>query len=196
MVVFAFKIEEIALCKFIFVLGDLADLFQEEAGDLCEFDRFFDGLIEGAKRKMAKREEPEYYSLYDAPSTGISISGADEIERSSWTTTARLVPADEISFVMPEPPALTESYGIDEPDFAQENVGAVDNYGLSLGDIRALDLLIHGTASITDPTLAERINEAFSDCFGDVILEERSGSYVIIEDYYEEVAEWLSTQTI
>ena len=24
-------------------MGDLADLFQEEAGDLCEFDRFFDG---------------------------------------------------------------------------------------------------------------------------------------------------------
>ena len=159
-------------------------------------DRFFDGLIEGAKRKMAKREEPEYYSLYDAPSTGISISGADEIERSSWITTARLVPEDEITFVMPEPTAITEPYGIDELDSAQASVDTVDNYGLSSADIRALDMLIHGTASITNPTLAERINEAFSDGFGDVILEECSGSYVIIEDYYEEVAEWLSTQTI
>ena len=159
-------------------------------------DRFFDGLIEGAKRKMAKREEPEYYSLYDAPSTGISISGADEIERDSWSTTARLVPEDEIDFVTP---TVSEQ---NTPDIAEKvdalpcNENTADTYGLSVADIRALNSLLHGESSITDPTLAERINESFYDGFGDVILEECSGSYTIIEDYYEEVAEWLSTQTI
>ena len=39
---------------------------------------------------------------------------------------------------------------------------------------------------------AERINEAFADNFGDVILEDDGTSgFVIIEDYLEDVIEWL-----
>ena len=40
--------------------------------------------------------------------------------------------------------------------------------------------------------LAERINEAFADNFGDVILEESdTGGYKVIDDYTEEISEWL-----
>ena len=39
--------------------------------------------------------------------------------------------------------------------------------------------------------LAEEINEAFSDNFGDVILERPGEEYAIIEDYMEDVTEWL-----
>ena len=41
-------------------------------------------------------------------------------------------------------------------------------------------------------TIAEKINEAFSDNFGDVILEESDmGELKVIDDYFEEIGKWL-----
>ena len=40
-------------------------------------------------------------------------------------------------------------------------------------------------------TIAERINEAFSDAIGDVIIENTGDGFAIIEDYREEICEWL-----
>ncbi|MBQ2738410.1 MAG: hypothetical protein IJF38_06935 [Clostridia bacterium] len=37
----------------------------------------------------------------------------------------------------------------------------------------------------------ERINEAFSDGFGDVIIENTGDGFALIEDYLEEITEWL-----
>ena len=41
-------------------------------------------------------------------------------------------------------------------------------------------------------TVAERINEAFSDSFGDIILEGEGSRITTIEDYKEEIEEWLT----
>ena len=39
----------------------------------------------------------------------------------------------------------------------------------------------------------EQINEIFADNFGDVILcETDDSSFKIIDDYYEEIAEWIN----
>ena len=43
---------------------------------------------------------------------------------------------------------------------------------------------------------AERINEAFSDNLGDVILECDGEAYNLIDDYREDVIEWLEKITI
>ena len=44
---------------------------------------------------------------------------------------------------------------------------------------------------IDDDATVERINEAFSDGFGDVIIEDTGDGFAIIEDYQEEISEWL-----
>ena len=42
-----------------------------------------------------------------------------------------------------------------------------------------------------EEAMVERINEAFSDGFGDVIIENTGDGFAIIEDYKEEITEWL-----
>ena len=49
--------------------------------------------------------------------------------------------------------------------------------------------------AVTKTIDAERINEAFSDGFGDVILECTDEGYSIIDDYREEIGEWLLSLT-
>ena len=48
-----------------------------------------------------------------------------------------------------------------------------------------------GKRGIDDESAVERINEAFSDGFGDVIIEDNGDGFSIIEDYIEDVKEWL-----
>ena len=43
----------------------------------------------------------------------------------------------------------------------------------------------------TEDTLAEEINMAFSDFFGDIILEPTENGYAVIEDYRDEVEKWI-----
>jgi hypothetical protein len=40
--------------------------------------------------------------------------------------------------------------------------------------------------------MAARINEIFLDLIGDIVLSDENGDYVLIEDYREDVTEWLS----
>ena len=40
--------------------------------------------------------------------------------------------------------------------------------------------------------MASRINEIFLDRIGDIVLTEEDGDYRLIEDYREDVLEWLS----
>ena len=47
------------------------------------------------------------------------------------------------------------------------------------------------SGDIPEESVVERINEAFADGFGDVIIEPTDSGYGIIEDYKEEIIEWL-----
>ncbi len=146
-------------------------------------DGYFAPLAEREKQKNAIVEKPEYEKLYDAPREALSFAGADELERASWTTTARLV---EEEIFAPEANSAPEEPEILEPGEVS------DSYGLSSEDITALyEIIKQGTEDIT---LAERINEAFADGFGDVILDFDGEKYEIIEDYREEIEKWLKTQ--
>ena len=154
-------------------------------------DSYFASIFEYERRMKEREVAPEYEKLYDAESTGLSFVGADEIERVSWSTTARLVVEDEESRIensaesTPEPPC--------EPDVCETDVNSSqsETYGLSNRDIALIRAAYDGHGELIDDGAMERINEAFSDGFGDVILEHDGEKYIIIEDYKEEIGEWL-----
>ena len=159
-------------------------------------DCYFDALIEKNKRIAVKQNQPEYERLYDAPSEELSFIGADEIERISWDTTARLcennedIESESINSVDAEKYSAAE-YLQENPntDCAVSNI----NYGLDKEELIFIASLLEGvkTSDISSVGMVEHINEAFADGFGDVVIEETDKGFEIIEDYVEDVTEWL-----
>ncbi len=157
------------------------------------------------ERIRARAKIPEYEKLYDAPSVGLSFEGADEIERSSWLTTQRLVaeaeedceeaiPAKNSS---PEEPKCEPKEPKCEP---KEQEKPCDECPLSKFDVEALKA-IRAEASLDSfdgielDSAVERINEAFSDMLGDVVIYHDGERYTIYDDYTEEIGEWLQKIT-
>ena len=160
-------------------------------------DGYFTELFDKVNRERAKAARPEYERFYESDSVGISTADADEIERASWDTTARLVEdIDEYS---------------DETDDKCENIAEIavgeidtgaDTYGLSCDMIEFIRAALVGDfamqTSVSErigellDSIADSINEAFSDGFGDVILEYADEGYKVIDDYKEDIEEWLS----
>lgn len=161
-------------------------------------DRYFDRLFEEESKKKAKANLPEYEKLYDAPREKLSFAGADEIEKASWSTTLRLVEDNEDAecerdiYPLPksDPTPAEPTSAEPAPAAEAEETSGLSDYGLSKDEIKRLFALSRGEADMDD-SLAERINEAFADGFGDVILENDGEKYRIIEDYEEEIGEWL-----
>ncbi len=173
-------------------------------------DGYFDTLIRKERARRERENLPEYEKLYDAPTEALSFSGADEIERISWQTTLKLVEdTDDAPEALEEckesPTEALEDKSARLSEFSEKcypcvekktdgNAKAVNSYGLSDGDIGLIREALSG-AAVRDFAAMERINEAFSDGFGDVILESDGDAYILIEDYKEEVSEWISKIT-
>ena len=130
----------------------------------------------------------------------MSRAGADEIERISWTTTARLVEGTEeeatdtftsLEVNTPAVPAKSEdSTPTDSTAEPTPTVTDAETYGLSRAAIDYIAHLCLGraytpNAAMPVDTLVEIINEAFSDGFGDVIIEPTDDGYALIDDYKE-----------
>ena len=150
-------------------------------------DAYFDTVIRKRTEAARVASLPEYEKLYDSVSTEASASAAAIIERSSWSTTARLV-ADSYDDEIAAEDAFSE------PQISKAVPGAEDvslSYGLCKQDIIMISSLLDG-AILKDSSVAERINEAFSDGFGDVILEYDGDSYYLIDDYKDDITEWIS----
>ena len=169
-------------------------------------DCYFDSIIRKSEASAKRRSAPEYEKLYDAPREKLSFAGADEIERLSWDTTMRLCDTDEyVDETVTH--GITEAEQIDEratdatasktaPETLPEPEGdRSDTYGLSRADIEYISALLtsseRGVDGIDEEAIVERINEAFSDGFGDVIIEDNGDGFAIIEDYQEDITEWL-----
>lgn len=162
-------------------------------------DTYFDLISAREERVRMKRETPEYEKLYDAPEEKLSFSGADEIERASWKLTQRLV-VEEESDVQQE--YREKEYEMSEvtidshPEEEKCGCDGVDSYGLSEDEISFLVSLLNGDG-IADfdkfaiCSMAERINEAFVDVIGDVVIYNDDEEYRIYDDYTEEIKEWL-----
>ena len=158
-------------------------------------DEYFVELFDKVNRERQRANRPEYEKMYELQSNELSTADADEIERASWTTTARLVEdIDEYK---------VDSEEQSETAAAPDTVGEceVDTYGLDMPLIRfikaALDEDVSAMRSVVaelgemEDSVADRINEAFADGFGDVILELGDDGYKVIDDYKEETETWL-----
>ena len=164
-------------------------------------DVYFNEFYERVNRERIKASAPEYEKLYDAEETELSISSADEIERASWSTTARLVAENDVDGQNTEYYDLAEDV-ITETQEQESQEDNIDCLGLGSMDMNFLRAAQNGDfdsirkicAEIQEEplTVAERINEAFSDSFGDIILEGDGCEITTIEDYKEEIEEWLT----
>ena len=144
-------------------------------------DSYFSELIRSATKKRTVQQAPEYEKMYEAPKEIFSSAGADEIEKVSWNNTIRLVSEEDKS-------EITE-YKTEQNDEVLKCEDGTERYGLSDGDISKIRLALD--CGFSEDSAAERINEAFYEGFGDVILEFNGKAYVVIEDYREDVFEWL-----
>ena len=160
-------------------------------------DRYFDNIFEMERRRRERDCAPEYEKLYDAEDKVLSFADAEEIERSSWVTTARLVVDEELYDDADMPPEAPEAEkDVEEKQSEEATVSerhsAANNLGLSKEDISLISAIL-GDPSVNIPDDAfERINEAFAASeLGDIILESLSEGYAIIEDYREDISAWL-----
>ena len=172
-------------------------------------DKYFENEFARMKKERERAAMPEYEKLYDAPESAVSFEDAVEIEKASWKMTARLVEGTEdyeqgiLEEHQSRREELTEEKPVNEVEnITESDAQLCDSYGLDHTEIEFLlavsrsdtgkALQIANESKRMPEALAERVNEAFADNFGDVVLEESdTGGYKVIDDYTEEISEWL-----
>lgn len=173
-------------------------------------DRFFDDNLPAKqfidrRRKDARvqdEEKHDYDKLYDVPKSEISPQRALEIERDSWDTTKRLTEAFDNSDTVEQEstnpisiyaPTIQESEILVPAPISESN----DLYSqlvARLGDIAQFINLCKESSLVeqrkfasshhsTAEEIADKINEASAELFGDIILENDANAYTIIQDY-------------
>ena len=158
-------------------VNDLPNAIRREIDDYFSRQRMKGGSL------APKMELPEYEHLYSAPEEKLSHSGADEIERASWSTTMRLVEYEEEQPICEpeanaaEPAEVAAPSGLSDDERAALAIAYAYTYGNGQG--------------LSDDAMAERINERFADVIGDVVLEYDGEYYTIIDDYKEDIEEWI-----
>ena len=162
-------------------------------------DSYFAELFEKVNRERMRANRPEYEKLYEAETEQLSALDAEEIERVSWQTTARLIVEDEIEGIATEPYYEPERTAKEETSSAEKEC---EDYGLSDKEIEFLTLAYNGEfikmreLSAAEGTLpeamADRINEAFCDNFGDIVLSDEGEGFTVISDYREDIKQWLT----
>jgi hypothetical protein len=163
------------------------------------------GMIDSYFARMGDRilprkeqEQPAYERLYDAPTKGVDYARAIRIEEQSWDTTKILVPEGDMLEIAPA--AKTEEKIKADLDLPA-NIATNDTLPFSeterlylscllVADRAAVRQLLAKDALLEDE-LADGINEKASEKMGDVVLEPADEGYAIIEDYTEEVSQWI-----
>lgn len=161
-----------------------------------EMDAYLDGVVPRIKTRVQEEAE-QYERLYDLPDAPLDLSHSDEIERQSWETTKRLVEAfEEEQDAAPAP--IPEPEPEPEPQVPQAQDAGDDPLRVALaqylpfiaavaaGDAAAQMRECRALGRMID-AVADEINEIASEVFGDVILEDGDGAYVMIEDYREQL---------
>ena len=161
----------------------------------------------------------DYLKNYESEDSGFDFGAAAEIERLSWQNTTLLtqgefegIPeltesgeeAPDLSEVIPVPEETVPADEPSEPENPEKD--PVENSEVPAkpepdgGDLirGALHAALNGRFhdfcrdhQIYDGVLADRINTAFLDIIGDIVLEENGKSYRIIEDYREDIETWM-----
>ena len=155
-------------------------------------DSMISEMLGGEKKPKAEEEKSEYSHLYDLPKHEFSLDAAKKIEEDSWQTTERLIEAfeEEAAVSVPieeKPVAAPEVQSVEENDL----VSALSEYiefvrAARDGDFSAQRAFADSHGLLAG-SIADRINEISADILGDILLEECSSGYKIIEDYAEEI---------
>lgn len=145
--------------------------------------------------KTSPVEVAAYEKLYEAPRDQFDLEKALSIESSSWETTEKLVtafePENEIEPVVKEEqgncvPAETEPQGnFDSP--MEEFLKKITTYrdffdAVAHDDVKKQKELCRQNGWMAEAVVDE-INEAATEIFDDILIEEKGDSYAIIEDY-------------
>ena len=176
-------------------------------------DEYFSDIIRKANIKRIKDYAPEYEKLYEAADQNLSFDSAEEIEKASWTTTARLVEnTEEESEMQTDFLSSADSDAVYEKDafipetesvnMDEQNDSTAEKYGLTDKEIEFVRAVLSSdmnkVKAISDETgvlkeaLLDKVNEAFYQGFGDIIIEDNDGEFSVIEDYAEDIEQWLS----
>ncbi|MBR4031902.1 MAG: TerB N-terminal domain-containing protein [Clostridia bacterium] len=172
-------------------------------------------IVDRRRRSAAEKEtEPhEYDKLYDVPKLAFSAEHAMEIERDSWETTKILTEAfasddtelgtadttESVSTIAIKPITKHE---IEETSSttveSDENDGLYSKISKIIGKEAEFIKLCQSctateqrkfahTHNVSPDELADRINEAAVDVFGDILLENDGEAYRIIDDYIDQL---------
>ena len=165
-------------------------------------DRYFSTLFLQRESERRASERPAYESLYEAESRPLSFEGAEEIESRSWENARLLVPEEESMLDLTpaaEPlnsPALHSDSDDTEDRFDNgdalarlSHADAVYLHATLIGDDDERKWVL-STLGMSEDALAERINLAFTEEIGDIVLEPTEDGYIVIEDYMDEVIKW------
>ncbi len=169
-------------------------------------DSYFEPLIprERVKKPAEDKYMPDdYMKNYEAETRGVDIAAAAEIERMSWTNTARLTAFDEdedllenktaTDVVIPEVEIAKEVEKAEKcanTDTKTTEKCVSDEEFMKKAVSAALDGRFKQWAKecgIYEGEAQDRVNNCFIDIIGDIILED----YTLIEDYREDVEEWM-----
>ncbi len=168
-------------------------------------DFYFDTVFRDAVAKRARERVPEYEHQYDAPKGEMDMHGADLIENESWETTARLVCEQELcestDFVLMQKTDDAQTHSVSDaaPVFTEgekKTAGAQFEIlsALLSGDEDACRRVARREGAPLD-YFVELLNEQAVDFIGDTAVECVDGAYCIIEDYREEIEDWLCRAT-
>ena len=161
-------------------------------------DRYFDAVANKIRTPKAPPPPPEYEKLYDLPKTAPSFRNASEIERSSWDTTYALVTEEELELLKSEIKDKADAeISLKASELPAQDAGILtEEEGAYLRAVLASDraavrALLARTGRLEDEWAAA-INEKSMESIGDVVLLEGEDGYQPIEDYKEEMSEWIS----
>ena len=154
-------------------------------------DEYFKRELPHPRKTLKKEQAPaEYDVLYDLPKKKLDISNADKIERESWDTTRELIQAFEEQNEQEETLiAVEEIQNTEEkPQTNDESlISALGEYAkaviaLKNGNSDELKTLATSARKPLE-AIVDAVNEIAVEIIGDIIIEESSGGYALIEDY-------------
>ncbi len=162
-------------------------------------DFYFSEIFSKLAKKRKEELKPEYEKNYDSTDEELSSASAKEIENISWLSTEKLVSEfedqEESLILAHDETAMITEITAETQDEQKED------YGLSKTDVAFLKAIlisdedkIHKITEVCSELpeiVSERINTAFLEEFGDLVIDVSSGVPKIIEDYREDVEEWI-----
>ena len=154
--------------------------------DRKAIDSMVTEMLGGEKKPKIEDEKTEYSHLYEIPKHEFSLDAAKKIEQDSWQTTERLIEAFEEEEAPPvlEVPVVSET--VEETDLASALSEYTDFIRAARDGNHAAQRVFADARGLLVGSIADRINEIAADILGDILLEEDSSGYKIIEDYAED----------